>query len=139
MQQTLTYTVIPVADINFLLGHELIARQQRLAFFATAAVGYCPATSSVAFGVGPSFSAIGGVEPIGEHWPRHTTYRRIHSGRIAGNKLDAGDGSPDHKRLDGQTRHGNKHPNPLERRKSIGHSLEWRNQLDCKQSSSGPS
>jgi hypothetical protein len=56
VQETKTFTVVPDVSVNFLLGHELVLHHQRLAFFLTGAVGYTPATSSVAFGVGPSFS-----------------------------------------------------------------------------------
>lgn len=56
VQETKTYTVVPVASFNILLGRELVAKRQRVAFFLTGAVGYTPATSSVAFAVGPSFS-----------------------------------------------------------------------------------
>lgn len=56
VQQNKIFTVIPMADVNILLGHEWVAHQQRMAAFATVGVGYCPATTSVAFGVGPSLS-----------------------------------------------------------------------------------
>ena len=55
VQENKIYTVVPDASFNILL-HELIADRQRVAFFLTGAIGYTPATSSVAFGVGPSFS-----------------------------------------------------------------------------------
>lgn len=49
------YTVIPTVDFNILLKQG-IAKQQRVAGFFSLAVGYCPATTSVAFGAGPSIS-----------------------------------------------------------------------------------
>ncbi|MBB5337830.1 hypothetical protein [Tunturiibacter gelidoferens] len=56
VQKTDTYTVVPAAFFNFLLGKELVVSKQRMAFFFTGAVGYTPATSSVALAIGPSFS-----------------------------------------------------------------------------------
>jgi len=56
VQESKTYTVVPDASFNFLIGKEQILGKQRLAGFLTGAVGYTPASSSVAFGVGPSFS-----------------------------------------------------------------------------------
>ncbi|WP_125486151.1 hypothetical protein [Edaphobacter aggregans] len=56
VQENLTYTVVPVVSVNFLIGRELIARKQRVATFATVAVGYNPATSAVEFGTGLAFS-----------------------------------------------------------------------------------
>jgi hypothetical protein len=56
VQENKTYTVVPDASFNILLGHELVKHSQRVAFFLTGAVGYTPATSSVAFGLGPSVS-----------------------------------------------------------------------------------
>jgi hypothetical protein len=55
VQETLTYTVVPVVSVNVLVK-DFIAKQQRAAWFGSVAVGYNPATSSVEFGVGPSFS-----------------------------------------------------------------------------------
>lgn len=55
VQESLTYTVIPVAQLNFVAA-DWVAHRQRAAFFATIAVGYNPATSNVEFGVGPSIS-----------------------------------------------------------------------------------
>jgi len=48
--------VVPMATLNYRLGRELVAGRQRVAFFGTGAVGYNPATTSVEFGIGPSFS-----------------------------------------------------------------------------------
>jgi len=56
VRESLTYTVVPAAMINFLIGREWIMARQRAALLGTFAVGYTPATSSVAFGFGPSFS-----------------------------------------------------------------------------------
>jgi hypothetical protein len=55
VQESKTYTVVPVAQVNF-VAHEWIIKQQRAALFGTVAVGYNPATSNVEFGAGPSFS-----------------------------------------------------------------------------------
>lgn len=55
VQQTLTYTVVPLALVNISLYQSLLHRQP-IAFFGTIGTGYNPATSSVEFGVGPSFS-----------------------------------------------------------------------------------
>lgn len=69
VQETLTYTVVPMASVNTLIGRDLVVKQQRVAFFGTVAVGYNPASSSVEFGVGPSFSwrsiMISGLADIG--------------------------------------------------------------------------
>lgn len=56
VRESLTYTVVPAAMINFLIGREWIMARQRAALLGTFAVGYTPATSSVAFAFGPSFS-----------------------------------------------------------------------------------
>jgi hypothetical protein len=55
VQETRTYTVVPMVSVNVLVK-DFIAKQQRAAWFGSVAVGYNPATSSVEFGVGPSFS-----------------------------------------------------------------------------------
>jgi hypothetical protein len=54
VQQSLTYTVVPTANVNFLIK-EFMTRQ-RAALFETTAVGYNPATSAVEFGEGLTFS-----------------------------------------------------------------------------------
>jgi len=56
VRESLTYTVVPAAMINFLIGREWIMARQRAALLGTFAVGYTPATSSVALAFGPSFS-----------------------------------------------------------------------------------
>lgn len=55
VQQSLTYTVVPMVSVNVLVK-DFIVKQQRAAWFGSVAVGYNPATTSVEFGVGPSFS-----------------------------------------------------------------------------------
>jgi hypothetical protein len=55
VQQMLTYTVVPLVLVNTVLKQSIV-REQPVAFFATVGVGYNPATSSVEFSVGPSFS-----------------------------------------------------------------------------------
>jgi hypothetical protein len=55
VQESLIYTVVPVAQVN-IVAKDWVMRQQRAAIFGTVAVGYNPATSAVEFGVGPSFS-----------------------------------------------------------------------------------
>jgi hypothetical protein len=55
VQETRTYTVVPVVLVNVLVK-DFSAKQQRAAWFGSVAVGYNPATSSVEFGIGPSFS-----------------------------------------------------------------------------------
>ena len=55
VQETTTYTVVPMVSVNVLLK-EFIPRRQRAALFGSAAVGYNPVTSSVEFGPGMSFS-----------------------------------------------------------------------------------
>jgi hypothetical protein len=68
VQQTLTYTVVPLALVNIVLRQGNLCKQP-VAFFATIGTGYNPATSSVEFGVGPSFSwrsiMISGLADIG--------------------------------------------------------------------------
>jgi len=56
VQQNKTYTVVPDASFNIRVSPEMIWGRQRAAIFITGAVGYTPATSSVALAVGPSFS-----------------------------------------------------------------------------------
>jgi hypothetical protein len=55
VQETLTYTVVPLVLVNIVVKQGL-AQKQPVAFFTTIGTGYNPATSSVEFGVGPSFS-----------------------------------------------------------------------------------
>jgi hypothetical protein len=55
VQETLTYTVVPLALVNFVIRQGNL-RKQPVALFGTIGTGYNPATSSVEFGVGPSFS-----------------------------------------------------------------------------------
>ena len=55
VQESLTYTVIPDAQVNFVLK-DWVAKRQRVGLFGSVAVGYNPSTSSVEFGFGPSFS-----------------------------------------------------------------------------------
>jgi hypothetical protein len=55
VQESLTYTVVPGAQVNFVLKNWVAARQ-RAALFGSLAVGYNPTSSSVEFGFGPSFS-----------------------------------------------------------------------------------
>lgn len=55
VQESLTYTVVPVVQVNF-VAKDWVVRQRRAALFGTVAVGYNPTTSNVEFGVGPSFS-----------------------------------------------------------------------------------
>ena len=55
VQQTLTYTVVPLALVNFSLVQGVPGKQP-LGLFATIGTGYNPATTSVEFGVGPTFS-----------------------------------------------------------------------------------
>jgi hypothetical protein len=56
IQQNDTYTIVPAAFFNILLGKERVAGKQRVAMFASGAVGYTPATSSVALAPGLCFS-----------------------------------------------------------------------------------
>jgi hypothetical protein len=56
VQQTTTYTVVPIASVNVLIGNERVILRQRMAFFGGIAIGYNPTTTSVEFGVGPSLS-----------------------------------------------------------------------------------
>ena len=55
VQETLTYIVIPAAEMNFVI-HDWKVRGQSTGFFGTVAVGYNSTSSAVEFGVGPSFS-----------------------------------------------------------------------------------
>lgn len=68
VQVTRTYTVVPMVSTNILVK-DFIALNQRAAWFGSVSVGYNPATSSVEFGVGPSFSwrsiVFSGVADIG--------------------------------------------------------------------------
>jgi hypothetical protein len=68
VQVTRTYTVVPMVSTNILVK-DFIAMHERAAWFGSVAVGYNPATSSVEFGVGPSFSwrsiVISGLADIG--------------------------------------------------------------------------
>jgi hypothetical protein len=56
VQQTSTYTVIPMVSVNIRLCPEYSLHQQRATCFGSIAVGYNPVTSAVEFGLGPSFS-----------------------------------------------------------------------------------
>jgi uncharacterized alkaline shock family protein YloU len=86
VQETRTYTVVPMVSVNILVK-DFIVKQQRAAWFGSVAVGYNPATSSVEFGVGPSFSwrsiVFGGLVDIG----RDT---RLAGGFTVGQSLPAG-------------------------------------------------
>jgi hypothetical protein len=68
VQVTRTYTVVPMVSTNILVK-DFIAMHQRAAWFGSVDVGYNPATSSVEFGVGPSFSwrslVLSGLADIG--------------------------------------------------------------------------
>jgi hypothetical protein len=68
VQESKTYTVVPVAQMN-IVAKDWVMHQQRAALFGTVAVGYNPATSNVEFGVGPSFSwrsiVLSGLADIG--------------------------------------------------------------------------
>jgi hypothetical protein len=55
VQETKTYTVVPTVFVNFLLS-EWITKRQRSGLFLTGGVGYNPATSSVEFGTGLTYS-----------------------------------------------------------------------------------
>lgn len=55
VQESNTYTVIPMAMTNIVLGQGLV-KSQPLAGFFSIGVGYNPATSSIEFGAGPSIS-----------------------------------------------------------------------------------
>jgi hypothetical protein len=55
VQETKTYTVVPTVFINVRLN-EWITSRQRSALFFTGGVGYNPATSSVEFGTGLTYS-----------------------------------------------------------------------------------
>lgn len=68
VQENKTYTVVPMAFVNYRLTESTVARQNS-AFFVTGGVGYNPATSTVEFGTGLTFSyrsiAISGLADIG--------------------------------------------------------------------------
>jgi hypothetical protein len=68
VQETLTYTVVPVAAVN-ILAKEWSTPPQRTAVFGSIAVGYNPATSAVEFGTGVAFSwrsiVLSGMADIG--------------------------------------------------------------------------
>jgi hypothetical protein len=55
-QETHTYTIVPSVNLNFRLGNDFFPNNKRVTWFATTAVGYNPATTSVEFGVGPSIA-----------------------------------------------------------------------------------
>jgi hypothetical protein len=55
VQETLTYTVVPLALVNIGIKQGIV-RKQPVAGFASIGTGYNPATSSVEFGVGGTFS-----------------------------------------------------------------------------------
>ena len=86
VQETRTYTVVPMVSVN-ILATDFTVKQQRAAWFGSVAVGYNPATSSVEFGVGPSFSwrsiVISALADIG----RDT---RLAGGFTVGQSLPAG-------------------------------------------------
>jgi len=56
VQQTLTTAIVPDVSFNILLGHEFVVGHQRGAWMFTIAPGYNSATTTAAFGVGPSFA-----------------------------------------------------------------------------------
>lgn len=56
VQQSLTTAIIPDVSFNILLGHEFVVGHQRGAWMFTIAPGYNPATTTAAFGIGPSFA-----------------------------------------------------------------------------------
>jgi hypothetical protein len=56
VQQTLTTAIIPDVSFNILLGHEFVVGHQRGAWMFTIAPGYNTATTTAAFGIGPSFA-----------------------------------------------------------------------------------
>lgn len=56
VQQSLTTAIIPDVSFNILLGHEFVVGHQRGAWMFTIAAGYNPATTTAAFGIGPSFA-----------------------------------------------------------------------------------
>jgi hypothetical protein len=56
VQQSLTTAIIPDISFNILLGHEFVVGRQRGAWMFTIAPGYNPATTTAAFGIGPSFA-----------------------------------------------------------------------------------
>jgi hypothetical protein len=55
IQENLTYTVVPLALVNIGI-HQGLYKKRPVAFFGTIGTGYNPTSSSVEFGVGPSFS-----------------------------------------------------------------------------------
>jgi hypothetical protein len=55
VQENKIYTVVPDVSFHILLK-DGIAHRQRVALFATGAIGYTPASTSVALAGGPSFS-----------------------------------------------------------------------------------
>ena len=55
VQKTITFSVVPMAYTN-LLAFERNPNGQRLGLFATGGIGYNPATNSVEFGAGGTFS-----------------------------------------------------------------------------------
>ena len=55
IQESKTYTVIPMAMTNIVLGQGIV-KKAPLAGFLTIGVGYNPVSSSIEFGIGPSFS-----------------------------------------------------------------------------------
>jgi hypothetical protein len=55
-QENRTYTIVPSVNLNFRLGNDFFPNNKRVTWFATTAVGYNPATTSVEFGVGPSIA-----------------------------------------------------------------------------------
>jgi hypothetical protein len=55
-QETHTYTIVPSVNLNFRLGNDFFPDNKRVTGFATTAVGYNPATTSVEFGIGPSIA-----------------------------------------------------------------------------------
>jgi hypothetical protein len=55
VQESLTYTVVPVALVDFALKQGIVHRQP-VAGFVSLGTGYNPATSTVEFGVGGAFS-----------------------------------------------------------------------------------
>ncbi len=69
VQETRTYTVIPMESVNVRLGSGWIINRQPAALFGSFGVGYNPATSAVNLAVGPSFSwrsvVVSGLAAIG--------------------------------------------------------------------------
>ncbi len=68
VQENKTYTVVPMAFVNYRVAESTIG-QQNSAFFVTGGVGYNPVTSTVEFGTGLTFSyrsiTISGLVDIG--------------------------------------------------------------------------